>query len=240
MNWIVKKYLPYNFFEDEETQNYFHYLNPTAHFPKRNELKSLITNRFVTMQGAVKRIVQENKSKISFTIDSWSSVAGRSYHVITIHFIDDNWKIQSLLIDFCATNGEHTGRDIALVFYHVAVNYGLNHKIEGITVDNASANTSFMRELSHLMDFDPENQHFQCYAHILNLAAQDLLKELKLEDANMEELGDEYGEDCECFEDDNDKEMDKENHDTENEDLSCNSTLSKLRTLLLKLKKSKQ
>lgn len=43
-----------------------------------------------------------------------------------------------------------------------------------------------MLELSRLKTFDRENQHFRCYTHILNLAVQDIFKELQLEDNYMQ------------------------------------------------------
>ncbi|GBP41993.1 Putative AC transposase [Eumeta japonica] len=61
----------------------------------------------------------------------------------------------------------------------------------GITVDNATANTKFMYELGkQLPHFDSDNQHFRCFAHILNLGVQDLLKTLALHcetDTNAQE-----------------------------------------------------
>ncbi|KAL7292484.1 hypothetical protein TKK_0014060 [Trichogramma kaykai] len=55
------------------------------------------------------------------------------------------------------------------------------NKIIGITADNASANSKFITELSKLIididgDFDVEDQHFRCLAHVLNLGVQDTLK----------------------------------------------------------------
>ena len=62
----------------------------------------------------------------------------------------------------------------------------MHTKIQGVTVDNASANSVFMRELELLLssegiDFDADDQHFRCIAHILNLAVQDVLKLLNIE-----------------------------------------------------------
>ncbi|CAD6203838.1 GSCOCG00009824001-RA-CDS, partial [Cotesia congregata] len=122
---------------------------------------------------------------MSFIIDGWTSIANRSFYGITIHFIDNDWKYQSMVLDFVASHGKHTGKDIAQVFYKCIKEFELEGKIQGITVDNASANTKFMIELQNLLpNFDAENQHFRCMAHVLNLGVQDLMKTLSLNTYN--------------------------------------------------------
>lgn len=87
-----------------------------------------------------------------------------------------------MVFDFIPSHGKQTGRDISFIFHKCLVEFNLENKVQGITVDNASANTKFMTELEKLLlDFDAENQHFQCMAHILNLGVQDLMKNLKLQ-----------------------------------------------------------
>lgn len=47
----------------------------------------------------------------------------------------------------------------------------------GITVDNASANTTFIECLGEILNKpDVEDLHFRCLSHILNLGVQDMLK----------------------------------------------------------------
>lgn len=89
-------------------------------------------------------------------------------------------------------------------------------KVQGITVDNASANTSFLQHLStKIENFDFENQHFRCIAHIMNLGVQDMLKELKIQPEVVQEEN-------------------SDDSDIENEDYS--TPLSRLRSLINKKK----
>lgn len=190
VDWTIKKYLPFSFFEDECTQELFQYIRPEIKLPLRNELKSQINIRFTEMQNALIIIFENNSSKISFTIDGWTSVAHRSYFGITAHFINDKWDLESLVIDFVPSNGFHTGCDIAKKFQESLQKYKIENKLQAITVDNTSANTKFMEELAkRIKDFDSKEQHYRCYAHILNLGAQAMLKILKVED-NVEDKED--------------------------------------------------
>lgn len=240
IDWAAKKYLPLNFFDDDETRELFGYLNSSVEIPMRNKMKSIVSTRFEKMQGAVKNILKKNNSKLSFTLDGWSSITRRNYKGITCHFINNNWEIHSLLLDFVPSHGLHAGKDTAKLFFEATKNFQITDKVLGITVDNTSANFRFMIELSHLIEtFDHKNQHFQCYPHILNIAVQGMLKQLGLEIINHE----------------NNVEEDDEVEDDESEEISSDivneiladtdstfqmSPLSKLRNLFKLLKNSEQ
>jgi len=44
----------------------------------------------------------------------------------------------------------------------------------GVTTDNTSNNLTFVDELS-------KENHFRCFAHVINLSVQEALKELKIQ-----------------------------------------------------------
>lgn len=200
--------------------------------PKKTAMKKHVLAIFSRKQENVLKTLQENSSNISYTIDGWSSIGCKSYYGITAHFIDQEWKMQSLVLDFVESRGAHTGRDIAKIFYASVEKYGILHKIQGITVDNASANTNFLEELQKIMldkgyKFDAKDQHFRCFAHILNLGVQDILKLLK---GNVE---------TEKEDDDDDEETDK--YDDDDDETIVNSPpIIKLRRLFKKIKYSEQ
>ena len=156
--------------------NVFKSMNSQITVPKRKTMKELLMSEFSTMCENLKRILLNNKSKFSFTTDCWTAQNGTSHFGVTIHFIDDNWIFQSLALDLVASEGKHSGKDIAKKFYECLKYYGIQKKVQGITVDNASANTTFMHELSLLFQKDDlnlkENQHFRCLAHVINLGVR--------------------------------------------------------------------
>ena len=110
--------------------------------------------------------------------------------------------------------------------------YGLEMKGQRITLDNIASNTIFMDKLESLMesidkDFSSEDMHFRCISHILNLGAQDLLVQLKLEsDADLKNYDEIDDEECET-------ELEIPVEEKKNV-----TSLNKLRTLFLKLKYS--
>lgn len=102
---------------------------------------------------------------------------GKSYYGITGHFITDDFKYYFIALDFVASNGKHSGIEIAKIFFTSLKEYGILHKVQSITVDNCAANSTFIQKFTNLMtndgfQFDPQSQHFRCVAHVLNLAAK--------------------------------------------------------------------
>lgn len=175
---ISVKYLPLSFFDDETTQSFFRAINPKLQFPKRTALTALTSRIYKEVREIVTKILQDNDSKISFTVDAWTSIRSKSYYGVTVHFIDKQWKIHSLAIDFIPSNGNHAGVDIATLVHDSLEKTGLTDKIQGFTVDNASVNTTFLQQLENILrskavTFNSKEQHFHCFAHVLNLAVQD-------------------------------------------------------------------
>lgn len=129
----------------------------------------------------MKNILQNLDSKISCTIDGWTSLSNTCFYGITAHYVDENFKLYSLVLDFIPASGGHTGQDIATIFFNVLTDFGIEKKLQGITVDNVASNTTFVYELQTLMNvnnisFDPESQHFRCFGHIINLGRYLLVK----------------------------------------------------------------
>lgn len=247
-DWIIIKYLPFSFFDDESTQNIFKYLQSEAVIPKRGQLKSLIFDRFKETQAIVLQILQSNNSKISFTLDGWTSINGRSYYGITGHFISNEWILHSLVVDFVESNGEHTGKAIAKLFFGVLEKYNLLDKLQGITLDNAAANTKFVTELSILLNnrftglsFNPLDLHFRCFAHIIHLAAQDFIKNLQIDDNGVNDDDDEVEEELEFVDSEAGEEMEGfEKTENTNFETANDKVIVKLRTIFKKIKYSEQ
>jgi len=132
-------------------------------------------------------------------------------------------------LDFISAEDRHSGKEIAALFQNTIAEYNINSsKIQGITTDNASSNFTFMDHLATLLeDFDSENKHFMCFAHILNLSVQDFLKLFKVSELqNDSEVENELEE--------------EEYIDSETETNDGDSPVTKVRTLAKKIKRSEQ
>ncbi|KAJ7083217.1 hypothetical protein C8R44DRAFT_894553 [Mycena epipterygia] len=65
------------------------------------------------------------------------------------------------------------------------------HKVGHFTMDNASNNATFMTHLAILLrergitGFDAKKNYIHCFAHIINLCLQAVIKQMEKEDANI-------------------------------------------------------
>ena len=54
--------------------------------------------------------------KISFVLDAWTSPNILGFLGITCHYIDANWKLRDILLDFVYLEGSHSGENLANAF----------------------------------------------------------------------------------------------------------------------------
>lgn len=216
--------------ESEDFRNMIYNLRKDAVIPSADTIKTDILNTFKDSVKKIRRILQVSKliinvfyqiffnnifnilqgisSKISFTIDAWTSSNFISFLGITAHWISKEWELKSLLLDFVKLEGSHSGKNIKEAFLKSLKDFGITNKVSffkifkyffkkiekimkfyfiqilAITTDNASNNITFLQEVSSELiiddiEFDNKNQHVRCLAHIINLAAQEALKSLK-------------------------------------------------------------
>ncbi|KAH7834900.1 hypothetical protein Vadar_020755 [Vaccinium darrowii] len=86
--------------------------------------------------------------RIGLTTDLWKSTTQKiQYMVVTGHFMDDNWKLQKRVLNFCNVPPPHTGVIVADALYKSIVDWGIEDKVSSITVDNATYNDVALRNL---------------------------------------------------------------------------------------------
>ncbi|GBC23981.2 ribonuclease H-like protein [Rhizophagus irregularis DAOM 181602=DAOM 197198] len=168
-----------------------------AFIPSADTIKNYIMTSFNDSQKKVASILQNTSSKISFTIDAWTSSNNFSFLGITAHWVTENWKLKSFLLDFIKLEGPHSGANIKDAFLKSLKNFNIESKILEVTTDNASNNVTFLKAVESDLSqryiyYDSEDKHVRCLAHVINLAAQQVLTTLKATD-NDESSNEEVG-----------------------------------------------
>jgi hypothetical protein len=131
------------------------------------------------------RILLKSVDKVNITTDMWTSRQKLSYMVVTCHFVDSSWCLQKRILSFCNVPPPHSGVVIANALRDCFADWGIEDKIQTITVDNASANDFAIKIIKD--DFLLKNSmlvggrlfHVRCCAHITNLLVQSGLAEIK-------------------------------------------------------------
>ena len=75
---------------------------------------------------------------LCLTTDTWSSVHNYNYMCLTTHWIDQDWKLQKRILNFCQVPN-HKGSIIGRVIESCLLDLGIEHVL-AITVDNVSCN----------------------------------------------------------------------------------------------------
>ena len=84
-------------------------------------------------------------SRISLTLDCWTSPNTQAFMGITAHYIDDAWVSRSLILDFISLEGEHSGENMCETLVATCERFNiLPNNILGITTDNASNNKTLL------------------------------------------------------------------------------------------------
>ena len=104
------------------------------------------------------------------------------FRSLIAHYVDENWKLKNIILNFCHMPPPHTGTlslEKILSFFE---EWGIENKIFSITLDNVSNNDNcqyFIKKKFNergLLLCDGIFFHVRCGAHILNLIIKKGLK----------------------------------------------------------------
>ncbi|CAG8826351.1 31232_t:CDS:2, partial [Gigaspora margarita] len=134
--WIINCQRPLSIIEDPKLVKILQYLNPMVELVKGDAIKNTIMSLYNSGKQELKVFLSNINSKISFTSDLWMSPNNKGFIAVTAHYIDDNWALQEVIIDFGLMSGKHDGTNIANGFFKVLENCDITSKILAITLDN--------------------------------------------------------------------------------------------------------
>jgi hypothetical protein len=227
---VIRNDLPFAIVESADVRLMLKRLRSDIVVPSADTLKREIMNRHREESACVGDRLRNASGKISLTLDCWTSPNTKAFMGITAHYIDANWALQSLILDFVPLPGLHTGEELCEALVATCDRLGILPKLQGITTDNAAnIDKLLVRFESACYDrgvmFDKKEQHVRCIAHVTNLAVQALLRKLGTEAWDAESI----------LDDDNDG--DDDGSATQTGRLPC---IAKLRRLVVKIRSTPQ
>jgi hypothetical protein len=104
-------------------------LNYEAKIFSADTIRNNIFKSFNENLISIKNQLQEEPGRISFTLDSWTSKNQIPFLGITAHWINKNWELKSILLDFCHLEGSHSGENMSEVFFGVLKSFGILTKV---------------------------------------------------------------------------------------------------------------
>uniref|UniRef100_A0ACD5TPM0 Uncharacterized protein n=1 Tax=Avena sativa TaxID=4498 RepID=A0ACD5TPM0_AVESA len=175
---VVLHEFPLSIVEYDGFRKFVSSLNPSFHMITRKTLKNDIEKDFDEYKKSLKELFGSAKSRISLTIDLWTSNQTIAYMVITACFINDCWKLGKRIIKFNTLETPHTGLSMFNMVLKCIRGLNFEDKVFSITLDNASNNgrmVKLFREnlvARNMLLWQGKFLHQQCVAHILNLVCQ--------------------------------------------------------------------
>ena len=129
IEWIITSQQPFTVVEEPSFLDFVHSLHPSALIPSADTIKRNIFNLYETKIVKVKDFFQKVPGKISFTTDIWTSPSNKAFLSLTAHFINTEWKLQNIIVDFIQIYGSHTGENIKNTFVFGLENLSIENKV---------------------------------------------------------------------------------------------------------------
>lgn len=116
VKWIVINQHAFTTVEEQSFLDFIYTLYPTAKIPSADTIKSYISNFYKADKEKIQNILLDVPGKISFTTDCWTSPSIKSFLSITAHFINKDWVLQHILLDFIEMHDSHSGQNLKETF----------------------------------------------------------------------------------------------------------------------------
>ncbi|KAL1148125.1 hypothetical protein V6Z11_A10G103600 [Gossypium hirsutum] len=179
---IVIDELLFKFVESEGFKKFMFVACPRFHIPSRTTMTRDVYQLYLDERVKIKQLLRSSCSKVCLTTDTWTFLQRGNYLCITAHFIDNDWKLNKKILNFCLISS-HKGKSIGMAIEKCLLNWGID-KLFTVTVDNASSNDVAIGYLRK--KFNPRRGlvqngkylHMRCMTHIVNLIVVEGLKEM--------------------------------------------------------------
>lgn len=110
---FVKDFQPFKVVEDSGFKEFVKALNPSYELPNRNTISKVhIPAMYEKCLGEMKGLVSTIESAC-LTTDCWTSRNNESFMANTIHFIDSDFILKSILLECRSFNLNHTGINLS-------------------------------------------------------------------------------------------------------------------------------
>uniref|UniRef100_A0A2N9FMH9 HAT C-terminal dimerisation domain-containing protein n=1 Tax=Fagus sylvatica TaxID=28930 RepID=A0A2N9FMH9_FAGSY len=179
---IIKHNYSFISVEHEGNRDVHSYLNPDVKHISRNTAKADVLKVHRKEKDNIRNMLKSIPGRICLTSDLWTSITTEGYICLMAHYVDENWKLKSIILNFCHMPPPHTGIALSEKIFKFLKDWGIEEKVFSITLDNAYNNDNMQDllkaklNLRNLLLCGGAFFHVRCGAHVLNLIVQEGLK----------------------------------------------------------------
>uniref|UniRef100_A0A2N9E8Y2 BED-type domain-containing protein n=1 Tax=Fagus sylvatica TaxID=28930 RepID=A0A2N9E8Y2_FAGSY len=130
-------------------------LQPNFKLVSRNTLKQDILKIYDYEKQKSMAKIDNNGSRVAITTDMWtSSNKKRGFMVVTGHYINDSWILESQIMRFIYVPSPHTKEVLSTVLLECLLEWNVDRKLSTVTVDNCTTNDAMMRILLEKLEWN--------------------------------------------------------------------------------------
>ena len=179
LRFIVNNNLPFSIVNSNSFLALLKYLKDDLPTISRTNIKKQLNTLYNSEINKLKLKLSKNNSKFNLTLDEWKSSSNLDYLAITLHFYNNNFKLENYLIAFKNLNSftSYTSNNLYIILNRVLKDFSIRDKVLAITKDNASPITSLI-ELVQTKYKEKYNINIidnKCTLHILNIVSNSFL-----------------------------------------------------------------
>ncbi|XP_031282330.1 zinc finger BED domain-containing protein RICESLEEPER 2-like [Pistacia vera] len=134
---IIKHNYPYSIVEHERIRDVHMYLNHEVKHYTRNPVKADCLKIYYREKERKKLALERVSGRICLTSDIWSSCTTDGCISLMAHYVDENWELQSRILNFCHIPSPHSGALLLDIVYDFLKDWRIEKKVFSLTLDNA-------------------------------------------------------------------------------------------------------
>jgi len=101
--------MPFSVVEYDGFRRFVSTLNPAFKMTSRRTIATDTMKAFKEQKQALREALRTANSRVSLTMDMWTSNQTLGYMCVTCHFLDANWKMHKRIMKFSVVKTPHTG-----------------------------------------------------------------------------------------------------------------------------------
>ncbi|KRT79298.1 hypothetical protein AMK59_6931 [Oryctes borbonicus] len=160
---FIKDYQPFRIVEDVGFRSFVRSLNSCYVIPSKQQIVKCLATAYGKCLTDMKEHAQHIK-ECCLTTECWNSELNDGFIAVTVHFINEEFTIKSILLECLSLN---VTTNIVRELQRITDEWGISEKILLAVSDNDTSVQAAMAEL--------EWNYFGCFAHTINSMVQDVL-----------------------------------------------------------------
>jgi hypothetical protein len=113
--WIINDMFPFSTVNTPAFRTFVLTVNPLAQVPCAATLRDRLAQRASLIRGNLKAFLTNTLEYGSITTDSWSSNANKPYIAVTLHWLDEDFKIHECCLSMAPQPYPHDAQTTALL-----------------------------------------------------------------------------------------------------------------------------